>query len=182
MPSIKEQMRFWGHYQQREYCAPLQLDDVEAPEDHPLARARKFAPGTKAKAERQLVPRDGSSRRILMGLAAGLRGKDMKPRALPMDFVDPIRCKESVVLVSRTPTAAITVGSPPGYEWIDRALSQLHRQNTLRAMVVREEFTGAGRSQDEKARAVAKQYGGSLTKWQYRAELEKGLAFLEGKR
>ncbi len=72
-------------------------------------------------------------------------------------------------------------GSPDEYRWIDRALSDLYRQNMIRALVVMEEFIGRG-GQAARAEAVARKAGVPLTKWQYRKELEKGMAFMEGKR
>ncbi|AVJ32735.1 hypothetical protein CLM74_08100 [Stenotrophomonas sp. MYb57] len=64
-------------------------------------------------------------------------------------------------MVSRSATAAVMVGSPDEYRWIDRALSDLYRQNMVRALVVLEEFTGRG-SQAKRAEAVAKKLGGSV--------------------
>jgi hypothetical protein len=84
-------------------------------------------------------------------------------------------------MVSRSPTAAVMVGSPDEYRWIDRALSDLYRQNMVRALVVLEEFTGRG-SQAKRAEVVARKLGGAFTKWQYRKELDKGMAFMEARR
>ena len=88
---------------------------------------------------------------------------------------------ETRTLVSRSATAAVMVGSPDEYRWIDRALSDLYRQNMVRALVVLEEFTGRG-SQAQRAAAVAKKLGAAFTKWQYRKELDKGMAFMEARR
>ena len=41
---------------------------------------------------------------------------------------------------------------------------------------------GARGSQKKKAAAISAAYGAELTVWQYRKELEKGLAFLEASR
>ncbi|WP_229978726.1 hypothetical protein [Stenotrophomonas lactitubi] len=95
--------------------------------------------------------------------------------------VDPIPCSETRAIVSRSPTAAVMVGSPEEYRWVDRALSDLYRQNIVRALVVLEEFTGRG-SQAKRAEVVAKKLGGAFTKWQYRKELDKGIAFMEARR
>lgn len=51
----------------------------------------------------------------------------------------------------------------------------------VRALVVLEEFTGRG-SQAKRAEVVAMKLGGTFTKWQYRKELEKGMAFMEARR
>lgn len=83
--------------------------------------------------------------------------------------------------MGRGETSAPANGSPEEYRWIDRALSDLYRQNMVRALVMIEEFTGRG-SQARRAEAVAKKLGGAFTKWQYRKELDKGLAFMEARR
>ena len=51
----------------------------------------------------------------------------------------------------------------------------------LRSMVLREEFTGTG-TQRMKAGRVARAYGGELTLRQYRAELQRALDWMGGKR
>ena len=178
--SLKEQLKHWGHYQEHHYVAALRPEDAQARDEHPLARARQFAPGKNV--DRAMVPRDGHDRRLLMGAAAGLYDGRGMVRPVGKLFVDPIPCSETRSMVSRSPTAAVTVGSPDEYRWIDRALSSLYRHNMLRALVVQEEFTGRGRSQSVRAAAVAMKYGGKLTKWQYRKELEKGMEFMEAKR
>lgn len=50
----------------------------------------------------------------------------------------------------------------------------------VRALVLLEEFTGRG-GQSQRAVAVAKKLGAAFTKWQYRKELGKGVAFMEAR-
>ncbi|MDT3530249.1 hypothetical protein ROV86_19300 [Stenotrophomonas pavanii] len=176
---LKEQLKHWGHYQEHRFCAPLDPEDVPSKVEHPLARAQQFAPG--AKGERALLLRDGHDRRMLMGAAAGRVSRNGFVLPVARWAVDPIPCSETRAVVSRSTTAAVMVGSPEEYRWIDRALSDLYRQNMVRALVVLEEFTGRG-SQADRAKVVEAKYGGSLTKWQYRKELEKGMAFMEARR
>lgn len=178
-PSIKEQLKHWGHYQEHRFCAPLDPEDMPSKAEHPLARAQQFAPG--AKTERAPLLRDGHDRRMLMGAAAGRVSRHGAVLPIAQWAVDPIPCSETRSIVSRSPTAAVMVGSPEEYRWIDRALSDLYRQNMVRALVVLEEFTGRG-SQAERAEVVAMKLGGTFTKWQYRKELEKGLAFMAARR
>lgn len=177
--SLKEQLKHWGHYQEHRFCAPLDPEDVPSKAEHPLARAQQFAPG--AKRERVPLLRDGHDRRMLMGAAAGRLSRHGAVLPVAKWAVDPIPCSESRSMVSRSPTAAVMVGSPEEYRWIDRALSDLYRQNMVRALVVLEEFTGRG-SQAQRAAAVAKKLGAAFTKWQYRKELDKGMAFMEARR
>lgn len=177
--SLKEQLKHWGHYQEHRFCAPLDPEDVPSRAEHPLARAQQFAPG--AKRERAPLLRDGHDRRMLMGAAAGRLSWYGAVLPVAKWAVDPIPCSENRSMVSRSPTAAVMVGSPEEYRWIDRALSDLYRQNMVRALVVLEEFTGRG-SQASRAEVVAKKLGGKFTKWQYRKELDKGMAFMEARR
>lgn len=179
MTTIREQLKHWAHYQEHRYCSPVAPEDAPLKDEHPLARARQFAPGKNA--NRAQAPRDGISRRLMMGGAAGLSNEHGDVRPVAKWFVDPIPCTETRLPAPRSPSAAVTVGSPDEYRWVDRALSALHRQNMLRALVVLEEFTGRG-SQADRAKVVEAKYGGSLTKWQYRKELEKGMAFMEARR
>ncbi|WP_329755000.1 hypothetical protein [Stenotrophomonas maltophilia] len=177
--SLKEQLKHWGHYQEHRFCAPLDPEDVPSKAEHPLARAQQFAPGAK----REWVPllRDGHDRRMLMGAAAGRLSRHGAVLPVAPWAVDPIPCTETRTLVSRSATAAVMVGSPEEYRWIDRALSDLYRQNIVRALVMLEEFTGRG-SQAQRAEAVAKKLGAAFTKWQYRKELDMGMAFMEARR
>lgn len=177
--SLKEQLKHWGHYQEHRFCAPLDPEEMSSKAEHPLAKAQQFAPG--AKRGRAPLLRDGHDRRMLMGAAAGRVSRNGVVVPVARWAVDPIPCSETRALVSRSPSAAVMVGSPDEYRWIDRALSDLYRQNMVRALVVLEEFTGRG-SQAKRAEAVAKKLGASFTKWQYRKELDKGMAFMEARR
>lgn len=177
--SLKEQLKHWGHYQEHRFCAPLDPEDVPSKAEHPLARAQLFAQGTKRESPPLL--RDGHDRRMLLG--AGACRVNRNGAVLPVApwAVDPIPCTETRTLVSLSATAAVMVGSPDEYRWIDRALSDLYRHNMVRALVVLEEFTGRG-SQAQRAEAVAKKLGAAFTKWQYRKELDMGMAFMEARR
>jgi hypothetical protein len=177
--SLKEQLKHWGHYQEHRFCAPLVPTEAPSRDNHPLARAQQFAQG--AKRERPPLLRDGYERRMLLGAGAGRVSRSGAVLPVAAWAVDPISCAETRTLVSRSATAAVMVGSPDEYRWIDRALSDLYRQNMVCALVVLEEFTGRG-SQATRAEAVAKKLGAKFTKWQYRKELDKGIAFMEARR
>lgn len=177
--SLKEQLKHWGHYQEHRFCAPLDPEDVPSKAEHPLARAQQFAQGTKRESPPLL--RDGHDRRMLLGAGAGRVNRSGAVLPVARWAVDPIPCTETRPVVFRSATAAVMVGSPDEYRWIDRALSDLYRQNMVRALVVLEEFTGRG-SQARRAEVVAKKLGAAFTKWQYRKELDKGMAFMEAAR
>ncbi|WP_313425965.1 hypothetical protein [Stenotrophomonas rhizophila] len=177
--SIKEQLKHWGHYQEHRLCAPLAPEEMPSRDEHPLARAQQYAQATKR--NRPPLARDGHDRRTLLGAGAGRVNRNGAALPVALWAVDPIPCTETRTGVSRSSTAAVMVGSPDEYRWIDRAMSDLYRQNIVRALVVLEEFIGRG-GQAVRAEAVARKAGVPLTKWQYRKELEKGMAFMEGKR
>lgn len=181
MSTLKEDLKFWGFYQNNRYCDEPTEDGRRARYDHPIARATQFAPVTRAKADRKLIARDGGDRRRMMGAGAGLRDRRGCLMAVPLWMVDPIPCNETNIPAPRSPTAAVDQGSPDRLRWIDQALSELFRQNKVRALCLREEFTGKG-NQRSKAESVVRQYGGTLTVWQYRKEVQRGLHYLEGKR
>lgn len=155
---------------------------------HALSRAREFAPMTRAKAQKRLMGRDGLSRRMLMGEAAGRvvvnpQGEVVRVLPVPIWSCDPVPahndCRGGGFDAPITPQSAAWVDpTPDDLRWIDQALAQLGRVNRMRMLVLREEFMGTG-TQTMKARRVAEEYGGGLTVWQYRKELGKALAFLE---
>lgn len=152
--------------------APAANDDEAAPDEHPIARARQFAPGTRAAAAKLLMGRDGHSRRMTMGAAAGIA-------IVPTWACDPVPCKDDGPRYGGS--SAIDRGIPPEYAWIDKALITLSRTQPLQAIVVRTEFT-VNASQRVRARIAAEEYGGRLSAWQYRRVLALGLSFLDGQR
>ena len=177
--SLKGQLKHWGHYQEHRFCAPLAPEEAPSRDEHPLARAQQFAQS--AKRERPPLLRDGHDRRMLLGASAGRVNRNGAVLLVAPWAINPIACTETRAHVSQSATAAVMVGSPDEYRWIDRALSDLYRQNIVRALVVLEEFTGRG-NQAQRAAAVAKKLGAGFTKWQYRKELDKGIAFMEARR
>lgn len=162
---LQAQLLRWG------MCMTIMHDEREtivadSVRDHRLQRLRRYAPGTRERAERKLVGRDGSSRRAIMGAAAGLRGK------LPMVYCDPIVCSET-----RTRGAAPHVAPviPAELAWIDPALRRMAQTHGKRAEIVRVEYTH-GRTQKQRAGHVGVGY------WEYRRELDAGLSWLLGHR
>lgn len=175
---LLEQLRRWGHATATRHVRPQFAANDDAPDDHPLARARHFAPMTRQRAAARLVGRDGRSRRKYMARDLGACGVQL----VPASYVDPVPSKNtrSGSLRPDQRAGAIDVGIPDDLRWIDRALAELTRQAALQAQCLREEFTGTG-SQRMKAARVAKQYAGQLSVWQYRRELQRGIDFLRGR-
>lgn len=109
-----------------------------------------------------------------MAAGSGVKGL----RIVPMWAADPIRSANDADRPHDNPEIAVDVGVPDELRWIDRALASMERQYPVRALIVRTEFTVSA-SQAVKARMVAEQYGGALTR-QYRYELGRGLDSMRG--
>lgn len=165
---IARALKAWGTATVNRYVAPR--SDLSK---HVLAQARELAPGTAERAARQLVGRGGGERRAFMAAHYQVRGM----RVVPPWAVDPVPCSNDADRPHDNPPAAIDMGIPDDLLWVERAVSQMARQCPLRALVVREEYTGTG-SQRVKARRVADRYGGQLSLRQYRYELTKARVWL----
>lgn len=116
-----------------------------------------------------LVGRDGESRRF-MAARSGVQGMQI----VPTWAVDPIPTANDASHPQDLPEIAVDVGIPDELRRVDRALASMARQYPLRAVILRMEFTVSA-SQAVKARIVAEQYGGELSIWQYRRELQRGI-------
>ena len=167
---MTEQLRRWGHAHANRY-AYSRADRSR----HVLEHARDFAPQTVERAMRDLVARDGRSRRRLMAARADVPGM----RIVPTWAVDPVRATNDASKPHDNAEIAVDMGIPDDLRWIDRAIASIGRQSPLRALVLRTEFT-VGASQSVKARMVQEQYGGQLSIWQYRRELQRALDHLAG--
>ncbi len=163
-------LRAWGHAQANRYALSHADRSV-----HVLDKARDFAPGTKERALRDLVGRDGISRRRFMGQRCGVDAMHV----LPTWAIDPIRSTNDADRPHDNPEIAIDAGIPDNLRWVESALVAMERQNLLRAIIVRTEYTVAA-SQAVKARMVAEKYGGELTLRQYRYELAKVVEWFRG--
>lgn len=165
------QLRAWGYAQQVRYCYSRADRSV-----HVLEQARDMAPGTRERALRDLVSRDGLDRRRIMATSAGCG-----LAAVPAWACDPVRATNDADRPHDNPEVAVDAGVPDELRWVDRALSSLSRQYPIRALCVRVEFCEPG-TQRHKAVIAAKRYGGQLTLWQYRRELTLGIEAMRGYR
>lgn len=167
---LNAQLKRWGMATVNRYAAN---EDGPSKGDSVLGRTFKVANGKKL--DRDLLKRDGSSRRAIMAREApGLR-------LVPKWACDPIPARNDAGNPRDIRTERIDIGIPDELRWIDRALSQMSRQHPMRAQCVREEFTGQG-TQRMKAGRVERLYGGKLSVRQYRYELQRGLDWLRGAR
>lgn len=167
---LTEELRRWGHAQANRFALSRVDRSV-----HVLDKVRDHAPLTRERALQDLVGRDGAERRRLMAAGSGVQGL----RIVPLWAADPIRASNDADHPHDNPEIAVDVGVPDELRWIDRALASMERQYPLRALVLHTEFTVAA-SQAVKARMVAEKYGGTLSVWQYRRELQRGLDWLTG--
>lgn len=175
MRDVRLELQRWGEHQAQRYVTPKASEDGPGP--HPLSRARDFAPGTRERAARLLAGRDGRSRRLVMGAAAGIRAANGSVRISPQWASDPVPCKET-----RTPgpsMASFDRGLPAEYRWVEQAFTRLQRVSPVQAAAVRIEFTVPA-SQGTKARLVSEETGVGVSRWQYRRALALGIAFIEG--
>jgi hypothetical protein len=188
---LKEQLEAWGRATATRFAVnedgPSQGDNVLA--NPMLARQRELGMRSRLKREkeREIVGRSGEDRRRFMAkkMAEG-DGVDGKPTRLrlglvPMWAVDPIPSRNDADRPRDLPQARVDIGIPDELTWVERAYIQLRRQHPLRALCFHEEFCTPG-SQDAKAARVQKAYGGRLSKWQYRLELQRAIDWVQGSR
>lgn len=170
--AIREALRAWGIASVNRWCFSRGDRSI-----HVLEQARDLAPGTKENALRDLVGRDGTDRRRLM--AAGIPwekgGKRMD--IVPTWACDPIRAANDADHPHERPEIAVDQGIPEELRWVEQMVSQMGRQFPLRALVVTTEYTVSA-SQAVKANMVRDLYGGKLTVWMYRRELERALEWI----
>lgn len=173
---LLEQLQAWGHATVCRYAANREGSSIG---EHILARNRDLAPGTKERAERVLVGRDGQDRRRLMAGKVGMK----KLRIVPMWACDPVPARNDADPPrDRAPDrgAVVDMGIPDELLWIDRAVIQMARVNLVWSLVLREEFTGRG-THSAKAQAVQRQYDGTLSVRQYRDALRRAMDWMRGR-
>lgn len=166
--AIREALRAWGIASVNRWCFSRGDRSI-----HVLEQARDLAPGTKENALRDLIGRDGTDRRRLMAGKAGVKGMDI----VPMWACDPIRAANDADPPHERPEIAVDQGIPDDLRWVEQMVAQMGRQFPLRALVVTTEYTVSA-SQAVKANMVQDLYGGKLTVWMYRRELERALEWI----
>jgi len=182
---LDEQLREWGIAKARRH---VRVEQPNYTVMHPLERAREFAPGTRARAAMRLAGRNGHSRLVIIGYAAGLMSRDEKPRPLPAPswVCDPIPCndtrkrtpKESVTTARNARPAAAIDTMPDHLRWIDSAAA---RMPPIQALVLAVEYQEAG-NQRMKAGIASRRYGGELSIAQYKRALRSARDWLRGVR
>lgn len=187
---VREILREWGLATVNRYCYSHSERST-----HKLQQARDMAPGTKERAAKMLMGRDGTDRRRLMAAAAGVKGMDVAP----MWSCDPIRASNDADHPHERAEIAVDVGIPEGLIGVDRAVTQLARRYPLRGSVVRTEYTVSAK-QAAKVRIAVREFEKdmarllgvdpkpedenapvALTLRQYRLELDKALEWLSAR-
>lgn len=161
---LDDLLREWG--EESKYQRARLEDGGGVSDFHVLQRAREFAPGTRKKAAIKLIGRDGSDRRRFMARELGACGV----RLVPMAFVDPAfggACgNNGGGGVSDGPRNNLPAHLRP----VEAASLELYRLDTLRGLVLRQEYCGYGR-QDEKAIRVGEVLGAPVGLRVYRESL-----------
>lgn len=143
---------------------------------HVLQRARDFAPGTRERAAARIAGRDGRSRRTMM--AAGLAACGV--RIVRQDFVDPVRGRDDSRTI--TPRERVADSIPPHLRAVNAAALELYRIDTMRGLVLRQEYCGYG-PQSMKADRVSLALGDGRTMGLrvYREALERARGWMLGR-
>ena len=162
LDELKAILRAWGHATVNRHS----MQRSERTTIHVLTKVRDHAPGTRERAERELVGRDGGDRRRRMAQSVGIRHLTI----LPMWACDPIPAANDADRPHDNPVIAVDIGIPDDLRGIESAVIALERQHPIRGLVLRTEYTVSA-SQRIKARMVAETYGGRFTLDMYRREL-----------
>lgn len=166
---VKAALRAWGIALENRFAVCKADRSI-----HMLDKARDLAPGSRENAVRLLVDRDGRDRRRRMAAAACSGSDKLRLSILPKWSCEPVRAANDADRPHDNPEIAFDQGIPDDLRWVDTAVNSIERQNPLRALVVRTEYTVSA-SQKVKARMVAETYGGKFTKDMYRRELDKAI-------
>lgn len=168
LEQLKDLLKAWGHATVNRHS----LSRSDYTTVHVMTKVRDHAPGTRARAERELVKRDGSSRRAAMARAASDPLKGLHMEKVPMWACDPIPASNNASRPHDNAVIAVDIGIPDDLRWIDDAINRMRRQNPMRALVIETEYTNSA-SQQVKARIISEDYDGEFTYSMYRRELEK---------
>ena len=142
---------------------------------HILQRARDFAPGTRARAAQRLIGRDGTARRTYMARDLAVCGV----RMVPMAYVDPVKGSGSSK-GGGISDAPVRDNTPLYLRRVEQAALELYRIDTLRGLVLRQEYCGYG-PQAEKAERVSVAVGSRIGLRVYRESLAHAKGWMHGR-
>lgn len=170
LDELKSALKAWGHATVNRYA----LTGADRSTNVLASSLQSLPDKHKPRDERDLVGRDGRSRRLYMA------GKiDCGMRIVPLWACAPVPARNDAGKPHDNPEIAVDQGIPDDLRWVEAAVIAIERQNQLRGLVVRTEFT-QNASQEVKARMVAdvqraRGFGGKFTKDMYRRELDKAI-------
>lgn len=143
---------------------------------HVLQRARDFAPGTRERAAARIAGRDGRARRTMMAASLSACGV----RIVRQDFVDPVRGRDDSRTI--TPRERVADSIPPHLRAVNAAALELYRIDTVRGLVLRQEYCGYG-PQSMKAERVSLALGDGrpMGLRVYRESLERARGWMLGR-
>lgn len=137
MDGVEELLIAWGDAQSGRHET---YSLGKTPDVHILAKARQFAPVTKEKFIRQIMGRDGRSRRAYMVQAMnGDKPPTSRMRLVPMWAVDPVPCSSSKKGGGVCNYAADS-GLPPHLRRVDLAAMELYRADLLAGVCLRMQY------------------------------------------
>jgi hypothetical protein len=134
-------LKAWGTFYRQGAHPPVPRSERTR---HALA-AMQVAPGRKVRRVK-LAPRDGYTRRLIMGRAAGLG------HAIPMAFVDPVPCKET-----RSSGYQPERPVPGEVQHVEATVKALERVDLLRGLCLRAHYCVEG-DREEKALWVTDEF------------------------
>lgn len=171
---VKAALKAWGHATVNRFA----LSGADRSTNVLASNLRNLPVQSKSNDDRELVKRDGRSRRLRMAGALRAPIKDGKGgiqiKYVPLWACDPIPARNDADRPHDNPEAAVDLGIPDDLRWVDAAVIRIERQNPLRGLVLRTEYTVSA-SQKIKAKMVAETYGGKFSKDMYRRELDKAI-------
>ena len=167
---VKAALKAWGHATVNRFA----LSGSDRSTNVLASNLRNLPAQHKPSVDRELVKRDGRSRRFYM--AGQLKGAT---RMIPLWACDPVPARNDADRPHDNPEAAVDLGIPDDLRWVDALVMRIERQNPLRGLVLRIEYTETANQMDKAALVHEEQkrrgFGGKFTKDMYRRELEKAI-------
>ena len=160
---VKAALKAWGHATVNRFA----LSGSDRSTNVLASNLRNLPVQSKSNDDRELLKRDGRSRRMRM--AGALRGsvKDgnggIRMVFVPLWACDPIPARNDADRPHDNPEAAVDLGIPDDLRWVDALVMRIERQNPLRGLVLRIEYTETG-NQVAKAKIAGRAYAAQLGK------------------
>ena len=176
---VKAALKAWGHATANRFA----LSGADRSTNVLASNLRNLPVQSKSNDDRELVKRDGRSRRLRMAGALRAPVKDGKGgiqmKYVPLWACDPIPARNDADRPHDNPEVAVDLGIPDDLRWVDAIVIRIERQNPLRGLILRTEYTETGSQEMKAARVHEEQkrrgFGGKFTKDMYRRELDRAI-------